>query len=517
MYSHRNDQGPFDPQLNEALSECFGQPLSGISLAHDTVGNAAIGAAASTQGTGISLGAGIGQDMSDAFSMEVIAHEVAHALAGGGSGEHEIDQPGDAGEDRADVAGRAFSQYVSGGLQGPAPRLDPAWGGKAKTHRFSLEGPWNAKDPVHENLTMLTIREAMGGIPEGQEGDLLGGIDRSTLPDWDSTTQHNYDPVDTPDAMQEFVRGTIWADDPKGYLFDDATGTEDYSSGLMWWEEFDEDEADEPEELIARSHYGDLQFFHAMASSDDESREETKRKMMMWARFNVMVGTGQISPTDDLSSVDIEGFSEFFEEGQAGFTVADLFGGGEGNGAELDDEIVRQRATGALLHMIQDSHAHGHTQRNDAGEIVEFHAYGNQDHDEHAALDAMGPGDDLREHIQNTPGAMDAVTDGAAVLRMMDQGADLDDIMNHLDTEVFNLAPETPQFPERPLPPELLGPNRCNPGHHRPPEPQFNPEDFGPLPPMLPELWDPNQSPQGVDQSEAIRQWLDSLPDASDE
>jgi peptidoglycan hydrolase-like protein with peptidoglycan-binding domain len=135
--------GPFDDDLlNAALSECFGTTLGGISatLGEDSE-NAAIGADAHTAGAQMSFGSDLSTDTGDAASMELVAHETAHALAGGGSGKVALDAPGDAGEATADRAGKAFSRWATGGFKGPAPRLQPAGGGQAEVHRHPTHTP----------------------------------------------------------------------------------------------------------------------------------------------------------------------------------------------------------------------------------------------------------------------------------------------------------------------------------------------------------------------------------------
>lgn len=134
--STRAVAGPFSsPWLNEALAACFGQPLDGLSATFGDGGVAAVGANATTTGADMAFGPGISERQDDPAALETIAHEVAHALAGGGSGAHALDQPGDAGEASAASAGARFAAWVSGGMKGAPPRLRPAAGGQAEVHR----------------------------------------------------------------------------------------------------------------------------------------------------------------------------------------------------------------------------------------------------------------------------------------------------------------------------------------------------------------------------------------------
>lgn len=129
--------GPLDNDLlNTALAGAFGKSLGGIDVKTDDAANKAIGAKAFTQNSTIALRSDTkADDLTDADAMETIGHEVAHALAGGGTSQNAVDQDGDKAEATADRAGKQFADYVTGGMRGPAPRLSPAVGGSAKRHR----------------------------------------------------------------------------------------------------------------------------------------------------------------------------------------------------------------------------------------------------------------------------------------------------------------------------------------------------------------------------------------------
>ena len=81
----------------------------------------------------------------------------------------------------------------------------------------------------------------------------------------------------------------VWADDPEGQLFDNPRDTSNYSSGAVWNSRFDAGTKGKFDTMTARSHFGDLQFFHGMASSDAEAPSTTKANMLNWARFLVKV------------------------------------------------------------------------------------------------------------------------------------------------------------------------------------------------------------------------------------
>lgn len=130
-------QSLLGPAVSGALSACFGPGVSRVQLSGgEDTRNREIGALASAEGRRVSLSSAIDPARGDRQSLEVLGHEIAHALAGGGSGATDLDQPGDPGEARADQAGQRFAAYVQGGMRGPAPKIPAATGGRARIHRW---------------------------------------------------------------------------------------------------------------------------------------------------------------------------------------------------------------------------------------------------------------------------------------------------------------------------------------------------------------------------------------------
>ena len=133
--------------------------------------------------------------------------------------------------------------------------------------------------------------------------------------------------------------------------------------------------------LMTRSHFGDLQFLHAMADGEGVDPAVTQSKLMGWAEFATI--------------------QEHF--GCTEWTVSDLYILGR---KETMSRHLPDIAFGSSAHTIQDSFASGHAERDPVelgtqckdmaasqpGRIVEFHAYGLQDghkHDEQDARDAL--------------------------------------------------------------------------------------------------------------------------------
>lgn len=300
--------------------------------------------------------------------------------------------------------------------------------------RYGVEGPWNKGDPVHEVLTLTAIRDALRQVAsqEGGAKGILKGVDPSKFPNPTSTKGHNIAPEKIDKSAQQFIRGVVWPDDPKGYLFDEASGTGNYSSGAMWLEEFDADEKEEPEELTARSHYGDLQFFHAMATRDEEDPKETKKKMLEWSRFLADVSTGRIDVSAKLKDIPLT--NRLFPS-HGDYTVAKVFGYEKGKAKD-----IQQRAAGALMHMVQDSNAAGHTERGAEGDLQQFRSYEQQDSHKHGKHDAWAAGKTLADRIKNTPGAENAIRQCTDLLVKIDQGASTDEIVELLDRKIFKLS-----------------------------------------------------------------------------
>jgi hypothetical protein len=143
--------------------------------------------------------------------------------------------------------------------------------------------------------------------------------------------------------------------------------------------------------ILQRSHFGDMQFLHAMAP-DDEPANVTHDKVMAWAHFAWDVSSQHVAPTVVVSTPAAGSGAQFFPAEYYGMDVSSLFTLGT---VPHSKERVEAMALGSLLHMIEDSFARGHVNRESPnapgghwpGRIVEFHSYAHQDHALHAAAD----------------------------------------------------------------------------------------------------------------------------------
>lgn len=151
--------------------------------------------------------------------------------------------------------------------------------------------------------------------------------------------------------------------------------------------------------IMLRSHFGDLQFLHAMSSNQNETYVETFNKMLMWAEFTWKISIGDKEYRQDklLKDIKINGFSNHF--GKMGMNIQDLFAQGNPPLRKQISEV----AFGSLLHMTEDSVAKGHSLRNGSinkmvancpsgtagklGTIGKYYLYINQDKDNHDSYD----------------------------------------------------------------------------------------------------------------------------------
>lgn len=152
--------------------------------------------------------------------------------------------------------------------------------------------------------------------------------------------------------------------------------------------------------LLIRSHFGDLQFLHAMASRDGESPSVVRDRIIAWSEFTWRTALGEFSLSTRVKDIPVVGIAEFF--GTKGWSIQDLFA--LGNPHVRKPENMSELAFGSLLHVVQDSFAGGHVERampdgqekcsetangyTMPGRIKEFHSYVNQDSTKHGDDDA---------------------------------------------------------------------------------------------------------------------------------
>ncbi|WP_426392267.1 hypothetical protein [Variovorax sp. R-27] len=198
--------------------------------------------------------------------------------------------------------------------------------------------------------------------------------------------------------------------------------------------------------LLVRSHFGDMQFLHAMGSVDGELPDITYRRIMMWAEFTWKVATQKIAPDGIVASQDVAGIRDVF--GLNGWSVQDLFALGNPNIRK--PSYLGAVAFGSLLHTVQDSFSRAHVEREQVttgakcpgasdyaapGRIREFHAYGHQDSDKHSTADVRAA-----FSVHWSSGAPSAVDVGRVLAQFYDSQAEWLEVRPYVEC-VFRLAP----------------------------------------------------------------------------
>lgn len=159
--------------------------------------------------------------------------------------------------------------------------------------------------------------------------------------------------------------GVEWNDDPNNLI-----RTNLVSVWLYWLNDAHKRQTEITTEfaLEYRSHYGDLQFLHAMASRG-ETAEQTQKNIVNWVQFAYEVATGRIKPSTTLGQ--LQGnfpFAKHFHGAKQGWTVRQLFtnvGDFKRMYADvtIDDSGIADIAAGALLHTLEDSFSKSHVTR----------------------------------------------------------------------------------------------------------------------------------------------------------
>ncbi|MHA6914314.1 hypothetical protein ACQUJO_14425 [Ralstonia pseudosolanacearum] len=152
--------------------------------------------------------------------------------------------------------------------------------------------------------------------------------------------------------------------------------------------------------LLYRVHFGDLQFFHSMASWDGEPASVTQRHVLDWLQYLYQIADGEIKALDAPVANVAPGLAAQF--GPNGYTTRLLFAPSAGQNA--DDTYLREMALGVLLHTVEDSFSAAHVERDAAtvgstcidaqaerspGVIKAFYAYNSQDEQAHAVQDGI--------------------------------------------------------------------------------------------------------------------------------
>ncbi len=196
--------------------------------------------------------------------------------------------------------------------------------------------------------------------------------------------------------------------------------------------------------LLNRSHFGDLQFLHSMASRIGDRAQDTKSSILIWAEFAYKVASEGIPAQMMLKDVPVSGFGRFFPNQEA--TVENLFLMGDETyrGSQLKDF-----AFGTLLHMVQDSFSESHASRDlstqgafcscpstdrSSAKIEKFLVYSSQDAARHKDEDTY---EALRnDAAKYSPNVIDV---GRVLREFYKQKSSWDVVKKYLDECVFAL------------------------------------------------------------------------------
>lgn len=250
---------------------------------------------------------------------------------------------------------------------------------KFLSHKYLLD---RISESAHEEITLVAYDchanpKSCRGVPTD--------IDRTTMKK----------------TMGTLIDGVEWNDDPSKFLLGSLL---DARKWVVWMDDGHDISAchregkpnckkiDASYDLLYRSHYGDMQFLHGMASTMGELPSATMYKMMNWAEFTYKVSTGEIKhniPLDTLDRTHVTNINQIIQRGS--WTASYLFTRSE----TASQQDVRRIALGSLLHMIQDSYSDAHVHRvnscnslaHNKLEIEEFHNYMFQNSDEHKMAD----------------------------------------------------------------------------------------------------------------------------------
>ena len=318
----------------------------------------------------------------------------------------------------------------------------------------------NPKQPNHERLTAHAERclaVAAGKMPQ-----------RCALP----ANRKAFADVDLDRSV--YAAAVRWPDDPTRQI--SATGLGKFVVNLGGERCKKHVEPGKPfGGLMCNSHYGALQFLHAMRSTAPETAAETRAKILAWTRaaFSIATGQGVDATTgycayfraqpkllgDALAPADFPYCNDrvdprsgktykawrvhtlFTLECRNPFSSArctEIVGDG---GADL----ARKRAAGALLHLIQDSFSQSHTARGGtfpvgpyAARVVCQPVRVFYDYAENGAVHSAGdkaPAFDLSECAEGQ--ISDPITASAQILWLIEQRADPDAAVKLIEEAVL--------------------------------------------------------------------------------
>lgn len=249
--------------------------------------------------------------------------------------------------------------------------LNRSFTASQKNHFFN-----KISEPVHEKITLDALEKY-----EAKCSSLIPQVNNCLS-----------DLKDSPVIYNSIIRGNWWSDDPNQLLYEVK-----YPAWAVQLKDAERRAKnkkyviDGKYKMMYRSHYGDLQFMHSMASKDEELPEITRDNILMWIEFLYKVSTGELTRTTKFKEVNVQGFNKFFKrqsESELQFVLQQDY-----RLSRSDD--FQLHALGAILHTIQDSYSESHTERDfkssencPDGKINRFLSYTYQNPDKHGMEDS---------------------------------------------------------------------------------------------------------------------------------
>lgn len=143
-----------------------------------------------------------------------------------------------------------------------------------------------------------------------------------------------------------------------------------------------------PNSLTVRSHYYDLQFLHAMRSSDTngnvDASANTVNKIMDWIAHVYEISINPPIHKTYLNNYQSGYFCKFnFKDISCDQTRVVTIFDQDFKWRDNDDNEVQKNtswlAIGSILHIVQDSYSKSHSKRNEKGEVVCYYSYHKED------------------------------------------------------------------------------------------------------------------------------------------
>lgn len=211
-------------------------------------------------------------------------------------------------------------------------------------------GIFKAGQPVHENITLAALIAAKVIDPTTYNVVIGGRSGRPGQPE-----------------IAEYLRGVIWNDDPQCSLFlDSATSNFAPAVGAAWLAKFVVGEhmhwERAPGHFLKRSHFGDLQFLHAMSTAPGEEPEITRANIMLWLEimYKLSIGGTEFSFDQQVGTTALVKFFHEKSDPLGTITFGQML---QGEKMAYKNWKPKHRALGSCFHLIQDSFAVAHCKR----------------------------------------------------------------------------------------------------------------------------------------------------------